>query len=118
MLCNYLLICFVKHNLVKIWTRRVNVTTGVKWVNVAMTRYPKKYLYLILTASDSLHIRYTLFVFVAEAIRIRIYPTLPVFESESDRKYESKYNISDICPYPIRLYPYLLVTAKGAHLVN
>jgi hypothetical protein len=72
--------------------------------DIAFTRYPKKYPYLILTVSGSLRIRYT-------SIRIRnrsnphshIYPSLSVFESESDRKYENKYNISDIRPYPIHL---------------
>jgi hypothetical protein len=28
-----------------------------------------------------------------------------VFESESGHKYENKYNISDIRPYPIRFHP-------------
>ena len=47
-----------------------------------------------------------LFIFVTEAIRIRIrnrsnlysylYSRLSVFESESSRKYENKYNIDDI----------------------
>jgi hypothetical protein len=30
-----------------------------------------------------------------------------VFESESGQKYENKYDISDIRPYPIRFHPYL-----------
>jgi hypothetical protein len=32
---------------------------------------------------------------------------LSVFESESEHKYENKYDISDIRPYPIRFHPYL-----------
>ena len=35
-----------------------------------------------------------------------MYPSLSVFESESERKYENKYNISDIRPYPVRFHPY------------
>jgi hypothetical protein len=37
------------------------------------------------------------------------YPTfliLSVFESEFRHKYENKYDISDIRPYPIRFHPY------------
>jgi hypothetical protein len=30
---------------------------------------------------------------------------LSVFESESEHKYENKYDISDIRPYPIRFHP-------------
>jgi hypothetical protein len=33
---------------------------------------------------------------------------LSVFESESGHKYENKYDMSDIRPYPIRFHPYLL----------
>ena len=32
--------------------------------------------------------------------------TLSVFESESDQKYENKYDIGDICPYLVRFHPY------------
>ena len=35
--------------------------------------------------------------------------TLSVFESESDQKYENKYNISDIRSYPIRFHPYSFI---------
>jgi hypothetical protein len=35
---------------------------------------------------------------------------LSVFESESGHKYENKYDISDIRPYPIRFHAYLLAT--------
>ena len=77
-------------------------------INTAFTRYLKKYMYLILTASDLPCIRYT-------SIRIRnqsyphsyMYPSLSVFESKSGRKCGNKYNIIDIRPYLIRLHPYL-----------
>ena len=76
-------------------------------MNVAFTRYPKKYPCPTLSAFGSLRIRYT-------SIRIRnrnnpylyLYPQLSVFEYESDKKCENKYNIDDIHPYPIRLHPY------------
>ena len=32
--------------------------------------------------------------------------TISVFESKSGQKYENKYNIGDIRPYPIRFHPY------------
>ena len=32
-----------------------------------------------------------------------------MFESESDKKCENKYNIDNIRPYPIRLHPYALL---------
>ena len=61
----------------------------------------------MLSASGSLRIWYT-------SIRIRnwsnlnpyLYPRLSVFESESYRKCENKYNIDNIRPYPIHLHPY------------
>jgi hypothetical protein len=37
-----------------------------------------------------------------------MYPSISVFESESDRKYKNKYNISDMRPYLIRLHPKLV----------
>ena len=37
---------------------------------------------------------------------------LSVFESESDQKYENKYDISDIRPYPIRFHPYSRVKSQ------
>jgi len=41
----------------------------------------------------------------------RTYPawlTLSLLESESDQKYENKYDIIDIYLYPIRFYAYVL----------
>jgi hypothetical protein len=35
--------------------------------------------------------------------------TLSVFESESDQKYENKYDIDDIRSYPIRFHAYTYV---------
>ena len=52
--------------------------------------------------------------------------TLSVSDSVFEHKYENKYNISDIRPYPIRFHPYtsvskitsaLLTTPKANHLV-
>ena len=82
------------------------VTAPVICTTAAFTRYPKKHPCPMLSASGSLHIRYT-------SIRIRnqsnpyayLYPRLSVFESESDRKCENKYNINGIRPYQIRLHP-------------
>jgi hypothetical protein len=34
-----------------------------------------------------------------------VWPTLSLFECESNQKYENKYDISDIRPYPIRFHP-------------
>ena len=34
---------------------------------------------------------------------------LSVFDSVFEQKYENKYDINNIYPYPIRLHPYLLV---------
>ena len=62
------------------------IITRVPCMNVAFTRYPKKYSCPTLSAFGSLYIRYT-------SIRIRnrnnpylyLYPRLSVFESESDK---------------------------------
>ena len=77
------------------------------YIYAAFTQYPNRYLYPTFSESDSYRIRYSLFVSVTESIRIRIcIRTLSV--SESEQKYENKYNMSDIRSYPIRFHPYLL----------
>ena len=63
-------------------------------------------MYPTFSESDSYRIRYSLFVSITESIRIHIcIRTLSV--SESEQKYENKYNMSDIRSYPIRFHPYL-----------
>ena len=84
------------------------------YIYTAFTQYPNRYLYPTFSESDSYRIRYSLFVSVTESVRIRIcIRTLSV--SESEQKYENKYNMSDIRSYPIRFHPYLellLVSAE------
>ena len=76
------------------------------YIYAAFTQYPNRYLYPTFSESDSYRIRYSLFVSVTESIRICIcIRTLSVFESESEQKYENKYNMSDIRSYPIRFHP-------------
>ena len=65
------------------------------YIYAAFTQYPNRYLYPTFSESDSYRIRYSLFVSITESIRIRIcIRTLSV--SESEQKYENKYNMSDI----------------------
>jgi hypothetical protein len=41
-----------------------------------------------------------------------------VSESESEQKYENKYNMSDIRSYPIHFHPYPLVEVEGATSIS
>jgi len=98
--CNCLLICFVKYNLVKIWTHMVfEFTKYVICVKVAFTRYLKKHPYSTLSASGSLRIWHiSIHICNRSNPYLHLYLSLSMFESESDRKCENKYNIGDRYP--------------------
>ena len=93
-----MLICFVKCNLVKIWTHMVlEFTKYVICVKVAFTRYLKKHPYSTLSASGSLRIWHiSIHICNRSNLYSYLYWRLSVFESEFSRKCENNYNIDDI----------------------
>ena len=102
-----MLICFVNHNLVKIWTHiyglrcdmnnyhLYSISEEISMFNIIRIRFAPYSTHIYLYSYRSNPHSY-------------LYPSLSVFISESDRKCKNKYNISDICPYP-----YLLAHIKS-----
>ena len=88
---------------------------NVIWINIVFTRYPKKCPCSTLSASGSLCIRHiSIFIRNQSNPHLYLYPNLSVFVSDSDRKCENKYNISDIRPYSISNHTSTMPRATAA----